>query len=282
METGGEATIRALALRLLSERYMEEGAEVPELYAGELPEGMSFEIPMPEGISLVGSLNRQSRRRGRELEVVLDSASEVEEAREAFQEVLAEAGWEKRENEWLEGGFEMGPPSMPELYCKGERGPALFLTTNEVILDGEDSPTDVRLRVFDEEGRNSPCFQRGRRARFEEEVIIPTLSPPPGAREIFGNGRGGYRDPGGAASSVALRTELGTRQLTEHYAAQLEEAGWTPVDGEDAEGGGENCSYRYYSFTNEEGERWRAVFSALKLAGEDSSYLLQVYAQLQE
>lgn len=278
----GEGALRNLASRLLSGHYMEEGAEVPQLYVGELPEGMTFEIPMPEAVSLVGSLERQSRRRGQEIEVVLDSALDPGEAREAFGSALEEAGWEKRENAWREGGFEIGPFVIPDLFCKGERGPALHLTTNEVTLNEEGFLTDVRLRVSVEEGRNSPCFQRGRRAPFEEEIIIPALKPPPGAREIFGSGRGGYRDPEGEASSVALRTELGIGRLTEHYTAQLEEAGWTPAGGEETDGGDGNCSYRYYSFTNEEGEGWKAVFSALRLAGEERSYLLQVYAQLQE
>ena len=254
MENLGESALRNLASRLLSGHYVEEGTEVPQMYVGELPEGLNLDIPIPEKVRLVGSLKRQSRRRGQEIEVVLDSALKDKEAREAFRSTLVEAGWERWENDWREGGFEIGPFIIPDLFCKGERGPALHLTTQEVASDEEGSPTDVRLRVSVEEGRNSPCFQRGRRARFEEEVIIPTLKPPPGAREIFGTGRGGYRDPEGEASSVALRTELGTRQLTEHYTAQLKKAGWTSAYGEEAEGGDDNCSYRYYSFTNEEGE----------------------------
>ena len=282
IETGGENTIRALALRLLSERYAGEGAEVPELYVGELPEGMSFEITMPEGVSLVGSLARHSWPRGQEVVVVLDSNSAAEEAREAFQAALAEAGWEKRQNEWREGGFERSIPGDPELYCKGERGPALFLTTNEVPLGGEDSPTDVRLRVFAGEGRNSPCFRRGRHGPFQEEVIIPALKPPPGARELQGGGGGGYRGLEGASSNTTLRTNLGVQQLMQHYAAQLEEAGWTREDGT-ADDEDENCSYEYYSFTDE-GEDWKALFSILRLPGEpgeEKSYLLQVHAQLE-
>lgn len=281
METGGENTLRTLALRLLSERFMEEGAQIPELYVGELPEEMSFEIPLPGEVSLVGS-TRRSRRRGQEIDVVLDYASGVEETREAFQSALAEAGWEKLEDVWREGGFGSGIPGNPELYCKGERGPALFLTTGEVSSGEEGSPTDVRLRVSAGEGRNSPCFWRGRRGPLREEVAIPALKPPPGAREIRMGGGGGYRGPEGASSNVALRTDLGVRRLTEHYAEQLEEADWTAVEDE-TPGGDENCSYKYYSFTDEEGEGWDAVLSVLRLPGElgeKKSYLLQVHAQL--
>ena len=122
---GGEPTLRALALRLLtSEAPRSAVAEQPRLFVGRLPENLPVEIPVPEGFVIVGSVVRGERVGEPAIEVVLDAALPAEQAHESYRELMASTGWRKKE--WFKrrpGGFESGPPAALRSSATAPAGP---------------------------------------------------------------------------------------------------------------------------------------------------------------
>jgi hypothetical protein len=77
-------------------------------------------------------------------------------------------------------------------------------------------------------------------------------------------------------SDATLETDLDPAAVGTHYAAQLEEAGWLRLD----EGQSGPQAWSNWSFTDEDGQPWEGVFTALRLREPCSRYFLQVYARL--
>ena len=62
--------------------------------------------------------------------------------------------------------------------------------------------------------------------------------------------------------------------LAAHYAAQLEQAGWTRTE----EGRSGPQSWSAWTLTDEKGRPWTGTFTALALSGPPNRYLLQIHA----
>ena len=108
---GGErnvSRIKDLAERLLDYDYhVETDYDRPRLFLGELPTDLPAQIPVPEGMVLLGGLRRVSPWRGDpDAQVILESEAEPEGVYDAFREHLAGSEWsEKRWPLAERGGF---------------------------------------------------------------------------------------------------------------------------------------------------------------------------------
>ena len=102
--------LKDLAERLLDYDYhMEAEPDKPRLFLGELPTDLPTEIPVPEGLVLLGGLRRVSPWRGEpDAQVVLEAEAEPEDVYDAFREHLAGSEWS--EKRWL---------SILETVCSG-------------------------------------------------------------------------------------------------------------------------------------------------------------------
>ncbi len=207
------------ALRLLATRmlwsYFPGDLESPEdvrLIVGALPDTLPVDVPLPDGCRVVGSMVRGRR----EISIVLDSDQPAEQVLGFYRERLTAAGWRVPTLPG-HGGFTSGFMDRRAIYCWGSRGPALYVYARP--LSG--GPTDVRLDLH-LDARHSPCGQRFMGPEMEN--LIPFLSPPTGGRQSPEGGGGG----GDSWRSYAtLETDLDLAAVAEHYARQLEQAGWT-------------------------------------------------------
>ena len=264
-----------LALRLLSDG--PHGArDETRLFTGDQPEDLSTQLPVPEGMTVVGGIVRSGLRHGEpETEVVIDAPVSAEAVVETYRRVMRSEEWAGRgwtEQVWdpdREGGFASRPVIERATFCRSRRGPALIVGAH----DREDAPTDVRL-ILIPAGRHTPCAPKahGDRGLFS---IIPRLTPPPGAYSVDGGGGGGTDSE---HTSAALETDLSPGEVSAHYAAQLAYAGWTRT-GEGSDG---PLAWSAWEVPGEDGEQWSGLFFALKLPGARDLYELRVSIRLFE
>lgn len=263
---------RELALRLLSGV---EPAGVREMqpypFVGEMPQELDAEIPVPDGLSLVGGLVRHDRWHGAgDTEVVLDASTAPEAVLASFRELSrssphAAEGWEERR--WpaqREGGFTSEPIGERTVFRSDERGTALIVGAYQ-----RETATDVRL-----------LLSRDARADFGASVddsgsegsasVIPVLRSPRGAHNL---GEGG-RDLGETAevSTTSLRTDLDPVALIGHYSAQLAAAGWTQTES----GSDGPVAWTVWRFHAEGGAPWEGRLSAARVNGSDGDYRLRL------
>ncbi len=268
-----EALLETLALRL-SVHIFDPRADHPQLFVGRLPEGLPFELPIPEGSRIIGSLARSSKH----LEMVLDVPLPPEQALAFYRERLLAAGWNEPEQPMHgphQGGFVHSgifARRQSVLFCKGPHGPALDINA-PVEHDGF---TDVRLDLNLDE-RMTPCGQSARarrqqRRHMDTEPIIPILDAPAGARQMP-DGGGGGAERWYSAATLEADEDLAT--LAAHYASQLEKAGWTQT----AAGSDGPLAWHTWTLKDEDGEPWRGFFFILKTLDLEREYSLYAKAE---
>ncbi len=250
--------------------HVDTDSEKPHLFLGELPTDLPAEIPVPEGMVLLGGLRRVSPWRGEtDAQVILEAEVEPEGVYDAFREHLAGSEWsEKRWPLAQRGGFVSSATGGRSLiFCLSPRSPALSVSAYR--RRGAQA-TAVRLRL---EGsrRDSPCSEDYHRYEYDERSVIPALFPPEGVAQISGGGGSGSDSEENRAH---LRTGMSPAALVKHYSVQLEEAGWSRL------GGGEKgpTAWSGWTFEDEAGEGWVGTFVAMSPPGESEVRFVQVSA----
>jgi hypothetical protein len=261
-----EALLQELVLRLLTHP-ADPRTQNPRLLVGQLPDALPVELPLPAESRLFGSLQRSASH----AEVIFDTPLPEQEVLAFYRERLPAAGWQEDESfpGMRQGGFvhtRLGIGALSQWY-QGTRGPTLHVQA----FSGQGGRTDVRLNL-DLSGRNSPA-QRARmhRRHMMGHDFLPPLLAPAGATQMGGGGGGGGES---YYSSATLETTADLTTLIAHYAGQLEQAGWTRTD----EGQSGPLAWHAWTFQDEDGEPWRAVFFMLKMPGTEDQYSLYMRA----
>jgi len=271
---GGERNVprlKDLAERLLDYDYhVEVDSDKPQLFLGELPTDLPAEIPVPEGMVLLGGLRRVRPWGGEtDSQVILEAEVEPEGVYAAFREHLARSEWSEKRWPLLErGGFVSTGSRMRSLtFCLSPRGPSLSVSAYRRRGAGT---TEVRLRLDGSRRRDSPCSEDYHRHEYDDRSVIPALFPPEGVVQISGGGGGGSDSEENRAH---LRTGISPAGLVGHYSAQLEEAGWSRA------GGGEEGPTAWSGWTFEEdGEGWAGTLVAMSPPGSSEVCIVQVSA----
>ena len=271
---GGErnaSRFKDLAERLLDHDYhVEVDYDKPRLFLGELPTDLPGEIPVPEGMVLLGGLRRVRPWWGEtDAQVILETEAGPEGVYAAFREHLAGSEWsEKRWPPLERGGFvSSGLGSRSLTFCLSPRGPSLSVSACR--RRGAET-TEVRLRLDGSRRRDSPCSEDYHRHEYDDRSVIPALFPPEGVVQISG---GGGSSSSSEENSAHLRTGMSPAALVGHYSAQLEEAGWSRA------GGGEEGPTAWSGWTFEEDdEGWVGTLVAMSPPGPSGVRFVQVSA----
>jgi hypothetical protein len=101
------------------------------------------------------------------------------------------------------------------------------------------------------------------------DEFLPRLQPPTGAAQMGGGGGGGGDS---YYSSATLETDADLTTLTTHYSSQLEQAGWTRTDADQCG----PVAWHTWTFQDEDGEPWRALFFMLKVPETEGQYFLYI------
>ncbi len=244
---GEEESLREFIGRALTSPYSgkERGMRI---MIGLLPEDLPFELPIPEGSRIIGSIVRGDPA---ETEIVLDVPLNSEEVISFYHEALIEEGWTVPPEQAFSSGFVSAPwPS--HTLCYNDDEVVLYLSAVEI----PDEPTDVRINIQSPD-HYSVCDPEGVYGVDDSYGLIPTLKPPPGALFLSG-GSGGGQDE--ASITASLKTDLTAEDLANHYGVQLSEAGWTPGE----RGTSEQVSWSSWTIKDEDGDEWGGVLIILE------------------
>ncbi|MDQ2887940.1 MAG: hypothetical protein M3Y39_17855 [Chloroflexota bacterium] len=262
-----ENMVQALALRLLG-RPFDLRAPQPQLLAGRLPDQLPFTLPLPDEHTIIGSFISNPE----EIQIVLDTPQAAAAVIAFYKEQMQTAGWSEPaiQHRMNEGGFvhTYHRPASSIILCKGPHGPALMVSAFAEQHEGES--TDVRIHI-DTRSRNSPCRQSSR-IFMEVGGLIPPLEPPAGGRQMGGGGGGSNSESASTAATLEMEHDTALPTLADHYAHQLEQAGWQRT----GEGSSGPMVWHTWEFRDTKNELWGGVFTSLQIPGMERNYNLHV------
>lgn len=266
----GDTSLRELALALLAAQYgATEGAAEPRLLVGQLPPDLPYELPVPEGGRVLGTLLHRNPT------VALDAPLEPDQALAFFGERLTAAGWSAQQDmPPRHGGFmhsTMGNRAFGYFYL-GEDGPAV----NVLAFATPSGRTAIHLNLRTEGGATAfgglPSGPRQRRMGPDIWRILPPIAPPPRSQQWQeGGNSGGDR----VSSSARLETDLDLPTVAAHYIAQLEKGGWQRRNSDEHD----PVAWSTWTFQDEDKEPWSGLFIILKHPDMPRRYWVQVLAE---
>lgn len=260
-----ENMTRTLALRLLARPFNPQAPE-PQLLAGRLPAQLPFDLPLPDECVIIGSFMGSPE----EIQIVLDTDATPSAVIAFYKERMQAAGWSVpafhhgRDESGFVHTFRRFTSSI--VLCKGPHGPALQVSAFASLLEGE--RTDVRIHI-DTRSRNSPCRQSSG-IFMEVGNLIPALEPPAGGRQMVGGGGGSNSESASAAATLQLEHDIALSDLANHYARQLEQAGWQRT----GEGSSGPMAWHIWEFRDTKNDHWGGVFTLLQTPGMERNYHL--------
>ncbi|MGZ3638251.1 MAG: hypothetical protein ACXVCX_10510 [Ktedonobacterales bacterium] len=262
-----DTTFRELAMKLIAARYTNpQSMELPKLLVGQLPPTVPFDLPLPEGTRVLGSLLQGDASTAT---MVLVTERSPDEVVEFYKERLKAAGWSEEEFPGQQRGFVQSGPMGPSFarFLLGDTGPSLIITTFADV----DGLTTTQI-ILNPEGRRFPAARGRMGPRHDMWSALPAIRAPAGAWQSVEGGSGGDDR---VISFARLNTALDLSTLAAHYQAQLERGGWERKDA----GESGPIAWSAWGFTDTQGEPWRGLFFILKQPEVAERYLLQVSAE---
>jgi len=235
--------------------------KVIAILPGKLPPDLPFEVPVPDGAKVIGSLIR-SADKYEQIQIILDVPEKPEKIIEFYRNRMKKAGWNEPES-FYEGLDFSSTPSMPQLafFCQYEQeGPFLGITV--LTLDGK-KPADVRLSLHT--NPQQPVCQERYEQLGSTMDVLPLLLAPEGAVQ---KGGGAGSDENMRSLSTVLETELGLIELETHYRDQLIEKGWELKE----KGSSGSIAWSTWSFSDEFGI-WSGHLLVSELKKKNMKYI---------
>jgi len=235
--------------------------KVIAILPGMLPADLPFEVPVPDGSEVIGSM-LFSEDKCEQVLIILDVPQKPGKIIEFYRKNLKKAGWTEPESYNKIWGFS-SIQSMPQTaaFCKHEReGPSLVISV--FTLDGE-KPAEVRLSLCT--NPQVPVCQERYEPRESTKIVLPILLAPESAEK-----RGGGESSSGNMQMLytILETELSVIELETHYRNQLIETGWELKEKESRG----SIAWSTWSFSDEFGI-WSGRLLVSELRKKDMKYI---------
>ncbi len=270
--------LRTLAERLLGRQFLyDPDADTLRIVVGALPNDLPVPIPLPADATVIGAVTGQwtaipSPRHPPQMTILFDTSLSAAQVRAFYRERLRVEGWTQPAHMGMTGpGFQFEPTGVHvrELFCRGERGPALWVNAHSKA----DRPTQVHLEL-DTNTRHSPCAARPDRVH-QPPISFPTLTFPAGSTSLRGGWGGGGWGQDEAHFDATVQTEMDLAALAAHLASQLERAGW------ERQGSGQDgaLAWSTWSFRDEQGDPWRGVLYTLRRPDQERQFMLHLAAE---
>lgn len=183
--------------------------------AETIVEGMPDDLPdvLPDGATALVSMKTSWG-----VTVVAEVPAFTAVERPRYERKLAAAGWKEADGPAGGGGLMASPMPVPKMYCLGDQ--MLSYSAQPQVRGG----TVFRVQVNDAQ-RQGFCDASGpRRPRsMFEDIDMPPLPPPDGARATGTSGGGGGDH---MSQTSRLETTLSPAEVEAHYTSLLKADGW--------------------------------------------------------
>ena len=221
-----------------------------EIVVGRTPDDLPFEVPLPRGARIVGTLAGESSG----TIVVTVDQSPLETMR-SYRQIATEAGWEALRDRG--GGFQSADAVRSGPFCKGED----TSISPHAIESERGQRTYVQIH-YAKSDRHSPCDRRRREELVSSRGPLPPLYTPRGTSIFSGSGGGG---PNYSEASARLETRLSLMELVKHYGSQLRDQGWTAR----SDPTGSSVVAQRWQLTDRDDARWIGLLIAAEVPGSD-------------
>lgn len=188
------------------------------LHVGEAPP--DFTLAWPEGTRILGGSRNPSR-----MTVVAAVPGDREDATAAVETALEEAKWTALPPPpAFRGGFQSRPSGTEgRTFCSDDGSVRTIHVTKRpsgdaLVVIRETRPGERSMTI---------CSRQETRFVPPHADVLPPLYTPEGARTT---NLGGGQSDRSVESRVEIRAEAGIEDLLEHFASQLEAAGWERTD----------------------------------------------------
>lgn len=250
---GDEESLRAFLERFLMPIYATGGGQQGQVIIGALPDDLEFDLPLPEGAQVIGSLAPAGAPLV-SVNIYFDAPQPAEEVIAFYEETMPESGWRSVTAYQPQGGFTTAAPQ-GATFCSSDDEQVM----NVVAVAGEAEMTPVVIYV--QEAYAGACDTDPRAQGINP--LIPSLVAPAGTQMRSGMSGGGSE--GTSYISATLTTDAGIDELSAHYGDQLAEAGWEAVE----ETVGASSAVSTWQITDEGGDSWLGVL-VLASGGDDT------------
>ncbi len=276
---GGQGAVPAsnddlaeLAARLISPPYpMPDGStQTVTLHPGALPPNAGFDLPIPPGAHLVGSVLRQRTNANPSFDAVLDVPGNADDVTSFFERELGKKGLTPPQMppQMQPGGFQGSVgPAKGSTFCKGDGLPFVSVS----VFSRVNVPNDVRVHFEPAQAANtqqwmgSPCSQKGGPPPGMTTQRLPVLRAPDGvALQGSGSSFGGPRQQ----SDAVANTSKTAAELESFFAPQLAAAGWTRV------AGGANAPLAFSTWKVPGDGDWQGVLIVIEMPAKDRRSLM--------
>jgi hypothetical protein len=191
------------------------GRTLPDIAVGRVPAGFPAGV-VPAGARVVGGARGDYGTMA-----VAAVAQPVREAEAALRQALMSSGWTDQSPMRQQTGFISNTSELPSILCQGKTA------LNFTAVPRDAGGSYLRLLFYAPETEYSPCqhswmVQSGAAA----DTRIPALVGPPGV-PVMASGSS-FSSDGAASTRGRMRAAMAPAQILAHYAAQLQQAGWTP------------------------------------------------------
>ena len=195
------------------------------LTVGKLPEDLPLLLSLPEEVEVVGSLTEHYEERGAVTTLYLEARGERARVRDDLAARLQLAGLTviPQGDSWGWGFASNSRPYDRSEFCRDDLYASVVFYEN-----ARATGIDMRLETIPPE-RGFECEGRREGMRDEHAPPVPILHAPSDVRAFEIDGGRTFM---GEYSAVALEAGLDLAALSEHYVAQLEEAGWQRMNGD--------------------------------------------------
>lgn len=261
-----------LAARLISPPYpMPDGStQTATLHPGAMPPNAGFDLPVPTGSHLVGSVLRQRTGANPSFDVVLDVPGKPDDVTSFYERELAKKGLTPpaMPQQMQPGGFQgtIGP-AKGSMFCKGDGLPYISVS----VFSRPSAPNDVRVHFEPAQTSSaqqfigSPCSQKGGPPPAMAAQRLPALRAPDGVTlQATGASMGGPRQQSDAVATTAK----GAAELESFFAQQLAAAGWTRV------AGGANAPLAFSTWKVPGEGDWQGVLIVIEMPARDRRSLM--------
>jgi hypothetical protein len=262
-----------LAARLISPPYpMPDGStQKVTLHPGAMPPNAGFDLPVPTGAHLVGSVLRQRTGANPSFDVVLDVPGGPDDVTSFYERELAKKGLTPPPipQQMQPGGFQgtVGP-AKGSTFCKGDSLPAVSVS----VFSRQGAANDVRVHFEPaqtgsaQQFMGSPCSQKGGGPpQGMPAQRLPALRAPDGVLlQAMGSSMGGPRQQ----SDAMATTSKGAAELESFFEQQLAAAGWTRV------AGGANAPLAFSTWKVPGDGDWQGVLIVIEMPAKDRRSLM--------